>query len=53
MYNVKKVIQMNSFTKEKQTHGHRKQTCRHQRGKVRGGINQGVEISIYTPLYIK
>jgi len=36
----KKMIQMNLFTKEKQTHKHRKQTYGYQRGKVRGGINQ-------------
>ena len=30
----KKMIQMNLFTKQKQTHRHRKQTYGYQRGKV-------------------
>ena len=36
MWNLKKMIQMNLFTKQKQTHGHRKQTYGYQRGKVEG-----------------
>ena len=39
MWNRKKMIQTNSFTKQKQTHRHRKQTYGHQKGKVGGGIN--------------
>ena len=35
----KKITQMNSFTKHKQTHGLRKQIYGYQRGKARGGIN--------------
>ena len=35
MYNVKKMIQMNLFTKQKQTHRLRKQIYRYQKGKVR------------------
>ena len=35
----KKMIQMNSFTKQKQTHSLRKQTYGYQRAKVGGGIN--------------
>ena len=31
------MIQMNLFTKQKQTHRHRKQTYGYQRGKVGGG----------------
>ena len=31
------MIQMNLFTKQKQTHRHRKQTYGYQRGKGRGG----------------
>ena len=34
-----KMIQMNLFTKQKQTHRHRKQTYGYQMGKVGGGIN--------------
>ena len=38
MWNLKKkkMIQMNLFTKQKQTHRHRKQTYGYQRGKVGG-----------------
>ena len=39
MWNLKKkkMIQMNLFTKQKQTHSHRKQTYGYQRRKVWGG----------------
>ena len=37
MWNLKKKIQMNLFTKQKQTHRHRKQTYGCQRGKVGKG----------------
>ena len=33
MWNLKKRIKMNLFTKQKQTHRHRKQTCDYQREK--------------------
>ena len=33
MWNLKKVIQMNLFTKQKETHSHRKHTYGYQRGK--------------------
>ena len=36
----KKMIQMNLFTKQKQTHKHRKQTYDYQRGKGRGGSDK-------------
>ena len=40
MWNLKKKkIQMNLFTKQKQTYSLRKQTYGYQRGKVEGGIN--------------
>ena len=40
MWNLKKMIQMNLFTKQKQIHRHRKQTYCYQKGKgVEGGIN--------------
>ena len=32
IWNLKKMIQMNLFTKQKQTHRHRKQTYGYQRG---------------------
>ena len=35
----KKMIQMNLFTKQKQTHSFQKQTYCYQRGKMEGGIN--------------
>ena len=35
IWNLKKMIQMNLFTKQKQTHRHRKQTYGYQRGWVR------------------
>ena len=41
MWNLKKIVQMNLFTKQKQTHRHRKQTYGYQR-ESRGGINWGV-----------
>ena len=45
----KKVIQMNFYQKQKQTHRHRKQSYGYQRGKMgEGGINQQF---IYTPIY--
>ena len=56
----KKMIQMNLFTKLKQTHrlrkqmyggGGRKQTYNSQRGNVEAGINWGLEIDIYTWTY--
>ena len=51
MWNLKKMIQMNLFTKQKQTHRYKKQTWL---PKGRGGrINQESGIIIYTLLYIK
>ena len=43
---------MNLFTKQKQTHRHRKQIYDYRRGKV-GGINQKFGIKRYTLPYIK
>ena len=48
---LKKMIQRNLFTEQKQTHRHRKETYSYQRGKVAGGINW--EFGIYTLLYLK
>ena len=53
MQNLKKMIQMNLFTKQKQTHRLRKQTYGYQRGKPGGGINWEFGIDIYTLLYTK
>ena len=39
MWNLKKVIQRSLFTKQKQTHSHRKQTYAYQSRKVGGRIN--------------
>ena len=44
---------MNLFTKQKQTHRHRKQIYGYQRGKVRGRINYEFGINRYELLYIK
>ena len=52
MQNLKKLKQMNLFTKQKQTHRHRKQTYGYQR-ETGGGINWEFGIDIYTLLYIK
>ena len=38
-WNLKKMIQMNLFTKQKQTHRHRKQSYAYQRGKMGGEIS--------------
>ena len=52
-WTLKKMIQMNLFTKHKQTHRHRKQTYGYQRGKEVGGINLEFGINRHTLLYIK
>ena len=50
MWNLK-MIQMNLFTAQKQTHRFRKQTYGYQRGRG-GGINWEYGINRDTPLYI-
>ena len=52
MWNIKKMTQMNLFTKQKQTQRLWKQTYGYQRGKVGGGINKDFGINIYILLYI-
>ena len=52
MWNLKKGVQMNLFTKQKQSHRCRKQTYGSQ-GKRGGGINWEIGIDIYTLSYIK
>jgi len=52
MWNLKKYVQINLFTKQKQTHRHRKKTYGHQRGKG-GGINWDFRINIHILLYVK
>ena len=42
---------MNLFTKQKQTHRHRRQICGYQRGT--GGINWDIGTDIHTLLYIE
>ena len=42
MQNLKKMIQLNSFTKQKQTHRHRERTYGYQRGKDGGRGRLGV-----------
>ena len=48
----KKIVQMNLFAQQKQSHMCRKQIYGYQQGKG-GGINWEIEIDIYTLLYIK
>ena len=48
----KEMMQMNLFTKQKQIHGHRKETYSYQRGREEG-INQEFGANRYIPLYIK
>ena len=48
----KKMIQMNLFTKQKQTYRHRKQIYGYQMGRGRG-INKEFRINRYILLYIK
>ncbi len=52
MWNLKSMIQINLFTKQKQTHRLRKPIYGYQRGKVCGGINQEVGINKCMPLFI-
>ena len=48
------MIQMNLFTKQKQTHRLRELTYGHQGGRVgRGGIVREFGIDMYTLLYLK
>ena len=42
IYECKKMIQMNLFTKQKQTHRHRKQTYGYQSGEGLGGDKLGI-----------
>ena len=53
MWNLKQMIQMNLFTKQKKIQGHRKHTCGYQRGKGGGGISSELGINRYTLLYTK
>ena len=52
MWNLNKMIQVNLFTKQKQTHRHRKQIYGYQQGNG-GGINEEFGINGYTPPQIK
>ena len=54
MWDLKKMIQMNLFTKQKQTLRLQKQPYGYQKGKVGGGgINWEFGSNIYALLYIK
>ena len=54
MGNLLKMIQMNLFTKQKETHRHRKQRYGYQRGQGfgEGGINEEFGINRYMLLYV-
>jgi len=52
MWNSTKIIQVNLFTKQKQIHRLRKQTCGYQRGKVVEGISWEFGTDIYTLLLL-
>ena len=47
-----KKMEMILFTKQKQTHRHRKQSYGYQRGRVGGGINYEFGINIHTTVRI-
>ena len=52
MQNLKKMIQINLFTKQEQTHRHRKQTYSYQRGKVWRRDKLGIwKLHIHTAIY--
>ena len=53
MWNLKKMVKMNLFTKHKESHRCRKQTVVTRWERDGGGINWETEIDIYTLLYIK
>ena len=42
IYGIKKIIQMNVYAKQKQTHRYGKQTCGYQRGEEEGRDKLGV-----------
>ena len=52
MWNLKKMVQMNLFANQKQSHRCRKQLS-HYQGKGGGVVNWETEIDRYTLLYIK
>ena len=47
------MIQINLFTKQKQTHRLREQTYSYQGGRVGGGIVREFGTDVYTLLYLK
>ena len=49
----RKMVQMNLFAKQKQSHRCRKQTYGYQGGKGGGGMNCEIGIDIYTLVYMK
>ena len=53
MRNLKKVMQVNLLTKQKQTHRLRERLYGYQGGRVEGGIDWEARIDMYTLLYLK
>ena len=51
--NLKKNMQMDLFTKQKQTHRLGEQNYQYEEGKVEGGIDWEFGIDMYTLLYFK
>ena len=51
MQNLKKIIQMNLFTKQKQTHRYKKQTYDYQRGKGKRDKLGIKDQQIHTAMY--
>ena len=52
MWNLKKIIQMNLFTKQKQIRSLKERTYGYQRGRVGGKVRE-FGIDMYTLLYLK
>ena len=52
MWNLEKIVQMNLFTKQKQSHRHREQTYGYQGEKELGGMSQEIGTDIYILLYM-
>ena len=53
MWNLKKMVQVTLFTKQKQTHRLRERTYGYQREGLGGGIDWEFGIDMYTLLYLK
>ena len=53
MWNLKKIVQMNLFTKQKQTHRFRERTYGYREEGWGEGIDWEFGIDMYTQLYLK